>query len=223
MYYSLRVTPEEFNIPWNEALALVATYFIKDGRCDADGYITADESINKFGESAKRHFHFNFTSDKKKDTIQKGIRTFYSERGYVCKGNRCYSLQQLEEPEDYDRWFRYCMKEKYIKKLTRSSEVDFEKLELLAKDERKQAIKHNLANRAKLLDKNTLYDKIVMDLVKQDPRPADFKSIWSFIVAYYVKEKKPVNLTTIKGYTITYCISEKLITSDMLYEKYGKI
>lgn len=223
MYYSLRITPEEFKIPFNEALALVANYFIADGRCDSDGYITADEKKNKYGEDTKRHFHFNFTSDKKKDTIQKGIRSFYSERGYVCKGNRCYSLQQCDEPEDYDRWFRYCMKEKYIKKLTRSSEIDFEKCEMLAKDERQQSIKHNVANRAKLLDKSTLYDKLIMDLTKLDPRPNDFKSIWSFIVQWYVEQKKPVNLTTIKGYTITYCISEKIITSDMLYEKYGQL
>jgi len=223
MYYSLRVTPEEFNIPFNEALQLVATYFIQDGRCDSDGFITADEKKNKFGEETKRHFHFNFTSDKKKDTIQKGIRSFYSERGYVCKGNRCYSLQQCDEPEDYDRWFRYCMKEKYLKKLTRSSEVDFKTLEILAKDERQQSIKHNIASRAKLLDKSTLYDKLIMDLTKSDPKPNDYKSIWSFIVQWYVEQKKPVNMTTIKGYTINYCISEKIITSDMLYEKYGKI
>lgn len=223
MYYSLRITPEEFNIPFNEALQIITVYFINGGKADADNYITADEQKNKFGEPTKRHFHFNFLSDSKKDTLQKGIRAFYSERGYVCKGNRCYSLQQCDEPEDFGRWFRYCMKEKYIKKLSSSSEIDFDKLEILAKDERQQSIKHNLANRAKLMDKNTLYDKIVMDLEKQDPRPADFKSIWSFIVAYYVKEKKPVNLNTIKGYTITYCISTGLITSDMLYDKYGKI
>ncbi len=71
MYYSLRVTPEEFNIPFIEAIQLITVYFLKGERCDLDGFITADEKINKFGESAKRHFHFNFTSDMKKDTFPK--------------------------------------------------------------------------------------------------------------------------------------------------------
>lgn len=217
MYFSLRVTPCAFNCPWETALRIVKSILLHYD-VDEECYITADEKTNKYGEAIKRHFHFNFICEGKKDTIQKWIRKWYSDRDYVCRGNKSYCLRPYEEPEDLKRWLRYCMKEKYLGKLTKLPyDVDqIKEMEALAKDERSRSISVNVNKREKLLSKETLYDKIKVELEKTNLRT--HQEIHIFISKYYV-DQTPTgpNWRTIDGYTYKYMLTKGFISYNEYY------
>ena len=62
------------------------------------------------------------------------------QKGIKLKGNKVYCLKSFAEPDDYDRWFRYCLKEKYNKKYTRynpdEGDRSLEELVILGKYDR---------------------------------------------------------------------------------------
>ena len=218
MYFQLRVTPSAFKCPWEQAIQIVKsiiTFYDVDEEC----YITADEKTNKYGEAIKRHFHFNFICEGKKDTIQKWVRKWYHDRDYVCKGNKCYCLQEVEEPDDIKRWLRYLMKEKYLGKLTKIpySNEEIANMEILAKDERSRSAEIHLKKREKSLDKKTMFDKICEKLEKENL--GSKRDIFIFIAKYYVEEGKPVNYKTIEGYTYNWMLKKGLISYDEYYNK----
>ena len=144
MYYSLRITPAAFNCDFEIALRVVQ-HIINECSIDEECYITADEKIDKFGNEIARHFHFNFIADTIKDTLQRKIRKWFAAQDFVCKGNKCYSLTECDEPEDMKRWLRYCMKEKYLVKLTQLPYPieEIREMEMMAKDERERCQKLN--------------------------------------------------------------------------------
>jgi len=218
MYFSLRVTPCAFQCPWETALRIVKSILLHYD-VDEECYITADEKTNKYGEACKRHFHFNFICEGKKDTIQKWIRKWYSDRDYVCRGNKSYCLTIYEEPDDLKRWLRYCMKEKYLGKLTKLpyTEAEIKEMEALAKDERSRSSSIHLKKREKLLNTETMFDKICKKLEKENLGTK--REIFIFIAKYYVEEGKPVNYKTIEGYTYNWMLKKGLISYNEFYNK----
>lgn len=218
MYYSLRITPDEFSCPFPISLSVI-THLIKSKYVDLSSpYLTADEKLDKYGSETKRHFHFNFLSDTKKDTLQKAIRKFFADRDYICRGNKCYALADHDEPDDMTRWLRYCMKEKWLpalSNLTDYTDEEIKMMETLSKDERQRAIEANRKHLQKINERETYFDKITKHLEKKELK--DYRSIYIEIARYYVEDKKPVQHNTIKGYTYQYLISHSYITYDEFF------
>ncbi len=221
MYYSLRITPSQFNASLNQCLLLFKNLRKNLVEFDKDCFIVALEKTNKYGEPTHEHFHFNFICDASKDSIQKRIRKYFEDLSLVCRGNKCYALADCDEPDDIKRWLRYLMKEKWLP--SHSCIKDFTTDEIsamvmLAKDEFALTIKKNLATRKKLEDKTTLFDKIIKKLEEQNPKLESFREINLFIIKYYVEDKKPVNIQTIDGYTYNYMISSGILTAEQFYD-----
>lgn len=227
-YFGLRLTLGEiFNVPDEEItkqhkqkIIWLINHIIRE-KIDKDyDYILAKETLNKFGEKTKMHYHFNFFSDNSLETLRKNIVRKTESLEYKLKGNKMYCLQAFAEPKDYNRWFRYCMKEKYIKQFTKYTPEEngptLEQLEMMAKDERKQTVEANIKLRTKQLDKRTYFDKIVKHLEKKDIKT--HREIYIEIAKFYVKDGKPVNSQTIKGYTNNYMLMKNLMSYDDFYD-----
>lgn len=218
MYYQLRVTPSAFKCPFPLATK-VCQMILKRQETETDMYIFGDEHLDKNGVETARHFHFNFCSDDKKDTLQKAIRVWFNEHEYVCKGNACYALAQVDEPNDIKRWLRYNMKERWVPSLSNLKDFtpdEIEYMENLAKDERQRQVLKNKEYHAKQQDKQTLFDKIIKHIEKKDLKT--YRDIFIEIVRYYVEDKKPVCPRTVKGYTHNYMLSHQLISYEEFYE-----
>lgn len=189
---------------------------------DTDGdYVCCYEKLNKFGEATKPHFHasFEYADTVLKNTLAKKIKNVFFKLGLPkFKGNKQYSLQVIPEPDDYQRWFRYCLKERYIKDLTKT-DMDIEKLEMLAKDERKRAVQSNILNREKTLNKITLYDRLKKSLEDLNLKKGTTrKQVFCHVLSYYRKENKALNPTTMRGYADLYMIEKEWITPSMYYD-----
>lgn len=237
MFYQLRITlAKVFNLSSDSALTDahrklikgLITQLIAEKLCDDTNYVLAGEYKNKYGENTHFHYHFNFECDDSKDTLRRWLVRKSEEREYKLKGKESYALSLAENPDDYHRWFRYCLKEAYYPKYTRyvpsSGEPSLSDLAKLAKDERERTVKSNLAHRARSLEKVTYFDKIIKKMEKKpaDERPQTKRSIYVFITRFYVDDKKPVNPVTIRGYTYQYMLSKKLITYDQFYDYFNK-
>lgn len=227
-YFGLRLTLGEiFSVPDEQITDLHKNkimYLIKHlirEKIESDtNYVLGKETLNKFGETTKLHYHFNFQSEDSLETLRRNIVRKTEDLGYKIKGNKMYALQSFPEPNDYYRWYRYCLKENYVKQFTKYIQEEnaptLEQLEMMAKDERKQTVDANIKSRTKQLDKRTYFDKIVKHLEKKDFKT--HRDIYIEIAKFYVADGKPVNSQTIKGYTNNYMLMKNLMTYDDFYD-----
>lgn len=220
MYYSLRITPELFNCPFGLALGIVKNLLKK--HADKDMYIVADEKIDNTGNQTHHHFHFNFLSDYKKDSLQSHIRRWFADRDYkITSPKNSYALSVYNEPDDIDRWWRYCMKEKYIPELTNLSDYTAEQIktmEICAKDERKITIALNIKAAQKKAEKKTMYDKLEKYLNDNEMNLKTSKQITMCIYKYYMENSHSINIKTIDGYTHLYRLKTKQLSVEEFYD-----
>lgn len=225
MYYSLRITPSEFNCSMPVCLLIVKALIRDKKNVDQDMYITALEKTDKKGRPTKEHIHFNFIDERKKDTLQTWIRRYFADREYLCKGNKCYALSSYDEPDDITRWLRYCMKENWILELTHLKEFspdEIKNMEMLAKDERSRQIEVNLKREEKQNQKETLYDRICKYLEKNaDKIPQTYRGLYTAIVKYYLTDCSTLCARTVNGVTYKYMLTHDLLTIDQYFEKFA--
>ncbi len=215
-YFSLRLTIEKINTSFSLLLLLIKTIICDKLMADT-WYAAGLEELNKFGEKTLKHIHFNFQCEDNKETLRTWLVRKAGSLGFKLKGKESYCLQQFPQPEDYERWIRYPLKECTKPLVTNIPAQDLTKLQLCAKDERARSIKHNIEKREYNNQKNTYFDKICEDLDKKSLKT--HRSIYIEICKKYVADKKPLNHSTIAGYTNIYMLQKSLITFDAFYDK----
>jgi hypothetical protein len=184
--------------------------------------------LNKYGEPTKPHYHFVFEDDSgiSKDGIRKQIIRHSEKLGHKLRGNAMYSLGQDDEVEDINRWLRYCHKQMKEKdKLLKWNKFplgfSFEEQRKLANEEFKRTSANLVKSREKSVQKETFFEKIKTYLDLKQLK--DKKSIFIGITQYYIDNNKPVNVSTIDGYTIAYMVTNKLMSCSDVYEIYSRI
>lgn len=214
-YFSLRLTLEPIGVK----LAMLTTFIrsiIRDKVIEDTWYAGGVEEINKYGEKTKKHIHFNFESEDKKETMRTWLTRKAESFGFKLKGKEMYCLQQFPQPEDYERWIRYPIKECETPLVTNIPAQDLTRLQLCAKDERARCIKLNIEKREYANQKSSYFDKICEHLEKT--KFNTHRSIYIEICKKYVEDKKPLNHSTINGYTNIYMLQKSLITYDAFYD-----
>lgn len=184
-------------------------------------YSTGIEELNGYGEPCDQHLHFNFTADidrvNPKRCIQDWLRRYFSKLDIELKGNKQWSLQMVDEPKDFDRWFRYPLKEgpiymqisknmppfQFTKKegWTKEDKSSFDELCHLARIEKNDAVAANILRREKLRNKDQFKIKLYDFIKEKDLQNPRKEAIWCLIFEYYRKIEKPINFTTVEGYT----------------------
>ncbi len=240
-YFQLRITLSETRTHRACLLAIKAlsrTYNLGDYSCGVEQY-------NKYGEPCDPHIHFNFVCDLErvnpKRCIQDFLRRHFMNRDIELKGNKMWSLQMVEEPQDYDRWLRYPLKEQPINIASVDKEwgmlerpwtffakegVGGEELRELynnlrqrAVDERKTSIEMNILRREKLRVKDQFKQKMY-DYIDEETKEGetDKRVIWTTIFTYYRKIEKPINFNTIEGYTNLWLADHGVISPDGAFD-----
>lgn len=233
MFYSLRITlgkvfnladDTEITTEHRARIKYLIAALVREKVTPGTNFVLAKEKKNKYGEATHFHYHFNFESEVEKESLRKWITRQAIKNDYRLRGRACYCFQQMPNVTDYHRWFRYCLKENYSTTYTRFAEeegaavpMSLSDLILLARDERARSIAHNLETRERLQNKATYFDKIVKKLGSLEPKLTTEKQIYIYITTYYCEDRKPVNPTTIKGYTYNYMLSQKLLSYEEFY------
>lgn len=236
MYFNIRLTPgvifalADVDKPTKESLRFCKQIIAHiQSKYDIAISSFSYEVFNKLGEPCHPHFHFFFeeVGGATKGAIAKMIVRYSEQLGHKLSGNKMYALCVDEEPDDVNRWLRYPLKQlksdkKPNKKFSKFPENFDVSLQIkMANDEYERTSKKLRELRDSKLKKLTFYDKIVKHLEKKELK--DLKEIHIEIQKFYISEKKPVNYSTIDGYTITYMLSKDLMSPEEGFNKYSRI
>lgn len=232
-YFQLRIT---FSETRTKEICIRAVRKLKN-HLNLVEYCAGLEDLNKYGEPCSPHIHFNFVADidrvNPKRCIQDWLRRWFANRDVELKGNKMWSLQMVEEPKDYDRWFRYPLKEGrsepdmvILFKKEDVSGVELlqlrDRLQTRAVDERKTSIEMNILRREKLRNKDQfkqkMYDFIDEELKGTDIKKSTHNWIWCEIYHYYQKIEKPINFSVIEGYTNLWLADHGFLDAQSAFE-----
>lgn len=244
-YFQLRITLSDTRT--KKVILRSIKYLIREYNMTL--YSTGYEEFNKYGEPCDPHFHFNFVEDLErinpKRCIADKLKRYYENLDISLKGNKQWSLQMVEEPGDFDRWFRYPLKENPIIDLIKDGTSDLsgnfgpdpDELDSIiqrAKDERRTSIEINILRREKLRNKDqfkdklfTYLDNIFTDaLIDMGENPADYipneGQIYCEILTYYKQISKPMSFDTIGNYTNLYRLENGHLTNADAYNLWKK-
>lgn len=213
-------------------------YFIKKWVLTQDSsasFTAGYETLNKFGELCPPHFHLNvhFEPPDLKDPLRSAknwLRREATTRDFSLKGNKVWSCTLVEEPQDFERWIRYPLKETPVPVLCSiirdppyhanpfDGTLNLKELARDAQVERKRSIEINVIRREKALEKVTFRDKLFKHLDVERDTYQNYKSIWIAILKYYESEGKAICFKTINGYTILYQLYIKMITPEQAFD-----
>lgn len=216
---------------------LLIKHLIRD--LELEHYTCGEEKLNKYGEPCDPHFHFNFQAHiervNPKRCIQMNCRNFMAKLDADMKGNKAWSLQMVEEPADYDRWQRYPLKENPVLVFCSQNQTAEHQSLIdsihLAKLERSDSIAANVLQREKIRNKNTLKDDMYRYIDGLDPNSLDelvnpinpgHQTIWEAIFDYYKQAERPINFTTISGYTNLWLADHGHLSASSAYKLQNK-
>lgn len=183
-------------------------------------YIIAYEKTNRYLEPTHPHLHLAMYTeeDVKKDTLQTWVR-----RNLNIKGKQAYCLRVHADVDDEERYFRYCLKERYIQQVG-FTEEEIEDMKDRAQDEKRRNGENALKARQKYEDRNVSFrEQMYRDL---DTGDIDEPDIAVAIVQYYREHKRIPPYKNMKEQVLDYRVHKGYLdVKDWYIEKYvrGKL
>ena len=189
----------------------------------------AVEVLDKFGNFTRPHLHLHFASSHKKDTILTCIKRLYKAiNDEVMKGVGVYALI-IETHINEERFFKYPLKQLHEAGLrnnmtnpTNYPADVFETMRHTAHDQWKFGCEVNNTKSARHEAVLTRYERMCEYLVKSTPecpnQPTTLTEVIKGICHFYIKENAPLNMQTIKGYALQYCLKTGIMDLDVFVE-----
>ncbi len=183
---------------------------------DVDPYVCSNvEKLDKYDAETHPHYHLNFLSVKSKQTIQKQIvRLSEKLLGYKLRGNKMYCLKAVEEPDDFNRWMRYCVK--MGPPILELTNWDYAPHMPLAMDERARSVGANKKARDTAASKVTLYDKI--EKMLKTKNLTNYRDTYMAILDFYKQNPHNLNHSTISGYACKFMLNNGLLTNQQFFD-----
>jgi len=185
------------------------------------------EFKSKTGDWCKPHLHIHFDTITPRDSIVKQLRRVWKEQmDEPFKVKTVWTMKEEHYLNDEVKFFRYAWKQ-------------YESLEALKKHdlvqhgysdaqiEEHRAVAHQVwlesreYARAKADkyedDTGTIYDRCCK--VLDEINPLTIRDINGVILDVYIKEKKPINLRTIDGYTLCYALTNGIVDKERVMDR----
>jgi len=182
------------------------------------------ETMNKYGEVTKKHMHYDFMYpadgkatktwiEKLKKRIQRANKESEKPR------NTGYYSLTVQDVQDYDRWYRYCIKQvetfdQIIRhpRIPPPSDFDMAVQWKLANEEWKRDVEF-LSKRRETADKRQTTLQKIIDLASEKVFPT-VRSVFDFVLQYYKDEVIPMERLKMRAIIDTLCVRYNLITED---------
>lgn len=186
----------------------------------------AVEVLDKFGNFTRPHLHLHFASVHKKDTILTCIKRLYKAiNDEVMKGVGVYALI-IETHICEDRFYKYPLKQLHeaglannMTNLTNYPGQVLEAMRISAHDQWKFGCEVNNTKSARHETVLTRYERMCEYLLKSTPEspnePTCLTEVIKGICLFYIKENAPMNMVTIKGYALQFCLKTGLMDLDV--------
>lgn len=202
-----------------------------------DEYIYQKEKYNKYGEETKHHYHACLYRDKgfknargddlTKVSLQKKIQRFWeSNLDLKWCGNKAYSVQFIDEPNDLRLWYSYCLKQisqpnrrpyvMYVKMFENEIVYEVARGAAYAKwIETQEIFKKTRENKEWKATLNNRLNKYMLEKQVKDK-----KTFIIEMINFYLKTGDVIPFSKIEDKYLTYKIASGLTTPEEYAEKY---
>lgn len=192
--------------------------------------IAGVETMNKYGETIKKHLHYNFifpgdtkTAETFCAKIRKTMQRFNNELAERKRQRGYYSIVPVDV-QDWDRFLRYPLKQvETVDKILQNDRIpnppDFD-VELqwkLANEEYLRDLEH-LSRRREVEDKRqTTLQKIILSYTDKKLRFATIREVFDFVLQFYDDEGLIMERAKIRGVCDTIARKVGLIPNDEFF------
>lgn len=185
---------------------------------------TGFEILDKKGDTCKAHVHIHFESTHM--NIKSMRRTFVrllGEKGYgeETYGNKHLSLVRNTELQKSEyEFFGYAIKQGNYKFGSQKgfTKDEIEKMYEIGHATWLKVVQVNQQKDKKRDNEDTLFERLKSAFKKSGVNTT--RSLQKEAIRFYIKEKRPLNHTTISGYVANYMISEGYMTEDEYIDRY---
>ena len=231
MFIEVRLHHSRLELNTDKALSIIKAW-VKNQKFTTLRWLYGVENKNKFGEETDEHIHYKFETDEddlKKNSLQTSFRRYMSNYTSKMKGVKHYAIMMQTQPDDEDRWWRYCLKEKGAKRRGSPDMKDFIiEQQPQAENERELQVKRNLEARDKYIDKDSFKNKMFAEFQEErvgfygSPEQKELEFCIS-LTMYYQKKKKVPPFSKIEDYWGDYRImTAQIHPIDYFREKYAR-
>lgn len=183
------------------------------------------ERFNSLGAPTYFHIHIHFTSKNLKDTIRKKIDRYLDKEGQPHSGIKTICLK----PEAFyteQKFFQYPFKQYTSDFTNRTRTAVYSKGYSLDQLNVYRAASHSSwlislevnSNKDNKDNQDTLFLRATQK-VKELPVQKSLRLIQKTLIQLYREENRPINLTTIQGYSYTLGLQFNVIDEDYLLNK----
>lgn len=231
MYIQIRITPEFCGVPelLNDKSRVINELLQKFGQYgDVEFYAACTEDQNKFGEPTNYHMHFNLVLDDHIQEFRKdSFQAWFRRRPYLPKGNKCYSISIVGDPEDEDRWWRYLLKQEsngltiglFKNKFPQEFLDELDMHTALAQDERKLQIQRNIAARDRALQ-NDSFRLRAYNYINENFGETELtaRKIFCELIRYYMQNNKVPPFNTMMNMVLDFKVHFGLMTPEDYFD-----
>lgn len=224
MFIQFRLTPKFALNPEEAFVRMFLRNFTEhlDSLGDIVHQASVWESKNKFGEETHKHLHWNLEFYENEILNKDSLMAWLRRQPIGIKGNKCYSLKIVADPQDEKRWWRYLLKEADLNKGYVLPQDFDEFIECqCARDERNQQVIRNLASRDKLLKKDSFRLRIFAKMKQKEAElghiPTD-KFLWCEFVKMYQEDNRIPPFNTMDNLVLDYKCYNGILTPEEYYD-----
>lgn len=182
------------------------------------------ESKDKFGQPTQSHIHIHFQTNADVGSIRTALRRFWEKEGETRQRAALYSLKEEVDVVDIDRFWRYPLKQgdKTLEKFQKYPDgFDASLQRALAVEQYNNLVEVNNKKRDTEIGKESTYSKLKKYL-DQVPLSTS-REVNARVLDYYEQEEMSMNLKTMTGYTLTYCVQKKLVQKSVLLARMDEL
>lgn len=168
-------------------------------------YTAGFETQNRAGEDCYAHIHIRFKSTNLVASMRRQIKRYLEEQwDQDTQGNHAMMFKHKPPERGDDIFFQYCLKQDPNPLYGGIPRTNFEILKQASRSSYAVAVQVAQSKLDKKDNADTLFLKVIEKIKRSHPdNNISCRQILVSFIQHYQDELKPINRTTIEGYTIT--------------------
>lgn len=189
------------------------------GYFDKEQVTSGFEVRNKKGENCKAHIHICFKSTHVKQSIDRTIKRYLTDTyDQEVVGNQCKMFKEWTNLRCDSSFWRYPLKQKLNINVCNGFPItQLQHWHQVAHECYLKTVEVNQAKLDKSDNSDTLFERVYNQILKQDIK--EQSEVARTFINYYLNENKPLNMQTIRGYTLTTSVKLGILPIETLIQQ----
>lgn len=179
------------------------------------------EMIDKRGLNCRLHLHLRFNSRCLTSSLRTQIVRWLKAEDQETKGNTAMAFK-AKVVRNEEEFFQYPLKQNLDYSLCKGyTQEKLDQMHEIAKASYLKVVEINQKKLDKLDNSDTIFERVLSKLQKLPNEQICRRVVGREFIQLYINENRPLNNTTIVGYTNTACVKLGITSIDELMDKWG--